>query len=90
MEKHRHNKDEPIRLAVFRTRDLTNFHVTCHKEVIPMGYVNSEEEFDGYVALEYPNATRVESVSHRGSGKYYYTDGSYNVFYVYMDKLNVK
>jgi len=85
---HRFNKNEPIRHSVFRSRDLTCMAVTMHKEATPMGYVNSLEEFDGYVKLEYPNATKVISNSHRGTGYYYYTDGDYNIFYHTFYKLN--
>jgi len=53
-----------------------------------MGYVNTVEEFDAYVKMEYPYATKVKSISNRGSGAYYYTDGDYNIFYHRMDRLN--
>ena len=84
----RYNYTEPKRLSVFRSRDLDSKYINSHREVIPMGYVNSFEEFDGYVKMEYPKAKKVLSSSHRGSGKYYYTNGAYNIFYHEMDKLN--
>ena len=86
----RYNFKEPKTFSVFRSRDMESKLVNSHKEVIPMGYVNSLEEFDGYVKMEYPNAKRVEISSGRGSGEYYYTDGSYNIFYHEMLKLNTK
>lgn len=85
---YRINFDEPQTIAVFRSRDLDSKYVNSHKEVVPMGYVNSLEEFDGYVKMEYPTAVKVQSATNRGSGEYYYTDGSYNIFYHTMDKLN--
>lgn len=84
----RYNFEEPSRLSVFRSRDLSCHHVSDHKETIPMGYVDNLNEFDGFVKLEHPNAKKVESVAHRGSGGYYYTDGSYNIFYHTVSKLN--
>ena len=84
----RFNKNEPIKLAVFRSRDLESIIVCSNKEVVPMGYVNSFEEFDGYVMLEYPKAKRMDVISNCGSGHYYYTDGNYNIFYHIMNKLN--
>lgn len=86
---HRFNRNEPIRFAVFRSRDEKSITVNSHKEVVPMGYVNSLEEFDGYVLMEYPNAIRKETFfSVRGEGSYYYSDGDYNIFYHEMFKLN--
>lgn len=84
------NNNEPEILSVYRSGDLTCTHVTHHKEMTPMGYVNSLEGFDGYVNLEYPEAKKVKAFSHRGSGKYYYTDGTYNIFYHTMGKLNTE
>lgn len=86
----RYNHEEPITLSVFRSRDMNSKYVNSHSEVVPMGYVNSEEEFDAYVKIEYPKAVRKESSGHRGMGEYYYTDGSYNIFYHTMHKLRTK
>ena len=84
----RYNRDEPMTYSVFRSRDHTSWHVNSHKEVVPMGYVNSEEEYVKYVKLEYPNAVRKEGADNRDMGPYYYTDGSYNIFFHKMRKLN--
>lgn len=84
----RFNHKEPKTFSVFRSRDLESKVVGSHKEVVPIGYVNSLEEFDGFVRMEHPKATKVEIPSHRGSGQYYYTDGDYNIFYHEMKKLN--
>ena len=84
----RYNYNEPVKLAVFRSRDLDSKYVNSHKEVVALGYVHSLDEFDSYVKMEYPNARRVESTSHRGTGAYYFTDDSYNIFYHEMPKLN--
>ena len=88
MTKPRHNNDEPNILSVYRSRDLRCMFVSSHREVIPMGYVNSIEEFDGYVALEYPKAVKKDMTSHRGTGEHYWTDGDYNIFYHTNRKLN--
>ena len=71
----------PDTYAIFRSRDLTSWTVGSHKEVTPMGYANTLEEFDKYVAGEYPTAIRMETTSERGSGKYFFQSAHYNIFY---------
>jgi len=76
------------KIAIFRSRDLESKLVNSHKEVIPLGYVDSLQEFDDFVKKHHPNSVRIESASHRGTGEYYFTDGDYNVFYHTIGHMN--
>ena|ERR1022692_1530420 len=76
--------------AIFRSRDMGSFYVDSHKEVVPMGYANSLEEFDNYVKDEYPKAEKKENSIPRAFSEYYYSDGSYNIFYHVLSHVDLR